>query len=64
MLTYLVSKLHIEIQLKVADPKPTNYFSQNFNAGQCEEMLSKLASCSGKLFPSLLKGQITMSSTI
>ena len=40
MLTYLVSKLHIEIQLKVADLKPTNYFSQNFNAGQCEEMLS------------------------
>ena len=28
MLTYLVSKLHIEIQLKVADLKPTNYFSQ------------------------------------
>ena len=53
MLTYLVSKLHIEIQLKVADLKPTNYFSQNFNAGQCEEMLSKLASCSWKLFPSL-----------
>ena len=59
MLTYLVSKLHIEIQLKVADLKPTNYFSQN--AGQCEE---KLASCSWKLFPSLWKGQITMSSTI
>ena len=32
MLTYQVSNLHIEIQLKVADLKCTNYFSQNFNA--------------------------------
>ena len=39
MLTYLVSKLHIEIQLKEAELKLTNYFSQNFNASQCEDVV-------------------------